>query len=600
MSRTFGWVQDGGSFRNLKRVLLAIMPDSSYNAHLRETMIPRYVPERYGRKKLINAISGDNCSHIPYDLIKGKGSSFQLTVAENVEMFGYSEDEAFKVVRGGKRGNAACTGIAQIAALAQKTLPNGEKKPYQGDWSADSFARWGISLGFIKYDLRNDSCAISDLGRRFAVSENDSDEEKTVIEEALMSYPPACRVLGLLAEQGHLTKFEIGRQLGFVGEAGFTSLSQSLYVGGISTAVTNEEKNDIRQNHEGSSDKYARMIAGWLEHIGWAAKRPKKVTESYLGADYTVSIGQSYEITQRGMKNLNRIWGGSRHRRPPKIVLWNMLATAAPDNDYLRNRRCHILQAIKHGKTVGEVRDYLHKKGFDVSSATIKDDIDNFINIGLIIDESNERYLLKDIIIGLEIPDIATTVKRSDLSVIKEQIRERLLTVNHRYLALLDLSYNSISNREFEIETMSLFVDELSYQGLHLGGSRKPDGLFYKGENGIIVDTKAYSGGYSLPMSQADEMIRYIEENKLRGGININHWWDNFGDDVNTFSYLFVSSEFTGQFAERIQHIKDRTDYDGGVISVQSLLLFAERVLSGQVSYSDSFRLLRINREIRI
>ena len=43
---------------------------------------------------------------------------------------------------------------------------------------------------------------------------------------------------------------------------------------------------------------------------------------------------------------------------------------------------------------------------------------------------------------------------------------------------------------------MSLFVDELEYQGLHLGGSRRPDGIFYKDTNGVIVDTKAYSSGY--------------------------------------------------------------------------------------------------------
>lgn len=87
---------------------------------------------------------------------------------------------------------------------------------------------------------------------------------------------PACRILQLLSEQGHLTKFEIGRQLGFIGEAGFTSVSQSLYVGGIDTATTPTERTEIRQNFEGSSDKYARMIAGWLCQIGWVAKVPKK------------------------------------------------------------------------------------------------------------------------------------------------------------------------------------------------------------------------------------------------------------------------------------------------------------------------------------
>lgn len=600
MSRTFGWIQDGGSFKNLKRVLLAIMPDSSYNAYLRDTMIPRYVPERYGRDILINAITGDNCSSIPYNLLIGRSHTLQLTVSENIDMFGYSETEALRRVASNKRKNAACSGIAQIATPSQKIMPNGEKKPYQSDWSADSFVRWGISLGFIKYNSRNDTCSISDFGKRFAGSGDESDEEKLIIEESLISYPPACRVLGLLFEQGHLTKFEIGRRLGFTGEAGFTSLSQSLYVGGISTAATSKERNDIRQDFEGSSDKYARMIAGWLEYIGWVARRPKEVTESYLGMNHTVSIGQSYEITQRGVRNLNKIKGGSRHRRTPKFLLWNMLSTAAPDSDYLRNRRYYILQAIKNRKTIDGISEFLSGKGMDVSSATIRDDIQGLINIGLNIDASNEEYLLKDKIVGLKMPDNAIAAERSDLSIIKERVREQLLNVNHRYLSLIDLSYNGKSNREFEIETMSLFIDELSYQGIHLGGSRKPDGLFYKDENGVIVDTKAYSRGYKLEISQADEMIRYIEENKTRGEINANRWWNNFGDDTTIFSFLFVSSEFTGQFAEKIQYIKDRSEYDGGVITAQNLLLFAEKVLSGQVGYRESFELLRGNREIII
>ena len=88
---------------------------------------------------------------------------------------------------------------------------------------------------------------------------------------------------------------------------------------------------------------------------------------------------------------------------------------------------------------------------------------------------------------------------------------------------------------------MSLFTDELNYQGLHLGGARRPDGLFYKDTNGVIVDTKAYSNGYNLPITQADEMIRYIEENKNRGDLNPNQWWEHFGENVSSFSYLFIS-----------------------------------------------------------
>lgn len=602
MSRTFGWIQDGGSFSNLKRVVSAIIPDSPLNIELRESLIPKYIPERFKRKELIEAITGQNCNVVPYDLFRGYGSGNQLTIDENVNMFGYSVEQARRIVTKKGRGNAACTGIAQLVTPAQKILPNGLNKPYQGDWQAECFIRWAVSLGFIDYDSYNDTCKVSALGKSFAKSKESSEEEKVIIGEALISYPPACRVLQLLSEQGHLTKFEIGKQLGFIGEAGFTSVSQALYVGGISTAINSSEKTDIRQNFEGSSDKYARMIAGWLCQIGWVARVEKEVSENYLGLSYVAKIGQSYMITQKGQVNLNKIKGGTRYGRSAKRVFWNMLATAAPDKNYLRNRRYYIIQAIKSTrKNIKQIKSFLAQNSFDESEATIIDDINNLTSIGLAVDINDRGYLLKDEIICLEIPKEARTYsQKADVSIVKDWVRDRLHTVNHRYLALIDLSYNSKSNREFEIETMSLLTDELDYQGLHLGGSRRPDGLFFKNSNGVIVDTKAYSDGYNLPIPQADEMIRYIEENKNRGNLNPNLWWENFDGSVSNFSFLFVSSEFKGHFKDNIQYIKDRTNYDGCVINAKNLLLFAEKIHSGTIDYDESFSLLRVNDEVII
>ena len=50
-------------------------------------------------------------------------------------------------------------------------------------------------------------------------------------------------------------------------------------------------------------------------------------------------------------------------------------------------------------------------------------------------------------------------------------------------------------------------INECKYSGLHLGGGRKPDGIIYTQKYGVIIDTKAYSGGYNLPISQSDENI---------------------------------------------------------------------------------------------
>lgn len=74
-------------------------------------------------------------------------------------------------------------------------------------------------------------------------------------------------------------------------------------------------------------------------------------------------------------------------------------------------------------------------------------------------------------------------------------------------------------------------------------------------------------------------------------------WWENFDGSVSEFSYLFVSSEFRGHYKDNIKYIKERTGCDGSVISAKNLLLFAENVHSGKISYNESFDILRTNDE---
>lgn len=594
-TRSFGWVQDSGSFDNMKKILKALCPDDEFHNLLKEKLIPTFVPERYGRQELLDALE---LKSIPYSLLKGAGVSCQLTENENVEMFGYTQAQAKAIVKKGGRGNAACTGITQICLKAQKNLPNGLKKPYQGDWQADGFIRLGVSIGFLDYDYQNDTCSLSALGKQFAETQDGSNEEKDAIGDALLSYPPACRVLELLLQYGHLTKFEIGEKLGFTGEAGFSSIPQNIFVSGYCLAP-DDEKTSIRQNTEGTSDKYARMIATWFVDIGWVSRVPKVVTEHFAGREYTTEIGQSYILTIKGRNQCKRICGNSSMAAVPKIVYKDMLATKAEGKEYLRDRRALILKHLSSEKTLNDIQSHLKSKGFDEDVVTIEDDIRNFVNIGLHIKEQNGKFSVTDTIQKLVVP-VAVTSAKSSLLLSKDKIRKQLTKVNHRYLVLLDLAYDSSSNRDFEIETMRLLTDELKYEGTHLGGASKPDGVFYYNSDGVIVDTKAYSGGYSLPISQADEMIRYIEENKQRGNINPNKWWDNFSPAVSAFSYLFVSSSFVAGYQDRIDYIKKRTACDGGVITAENLLLFAEELLTARISYTDSFNYLKCNQQVVI
>lgn len=571
--RTFGWVQEAYVIASLKRVIQLFLYDSNVNKELRFDKIPRLVSDKNGKNEFIAELSKE-IINIPYQYLKGKG-----------------------VPKGFTRSNSPCSGIVQAA------LP-GQRKEYQSDWPADSFLRWAISIGFLDYNRNTDSCSLSEIGMRYAVSDDESDEEKEILAEAFLSYPPVCRIMLLLENNEPMTKFEIGGQLGFIGEAGFTSVPQRLILQGLSETADAKERNKLLSDVEGTSDKYARTICSWLKQLGWVIQVKKDVIATIGDREYKDTIAQSYQITLKGLKAVKHIKGISKFKKVPKRVMWDMLATKAIDRDYLRNRRTHIINALKSDyRSVEYLKRYLATKGIDEDCSTIKDDINSFSNIGLSVSNRQNEYKITDNIIGLGIPAKIQEklIVKSDFAVVKDNIRKRLTFLDHKYLLLIDLGFDSDSNRDYEIQTAELLTSELNFKGTRLGDTRKPDVCVYYGNNGLIIDNKAYAKGYSLPMGQADEMVRYIEENKLRQtSINPNQWWDIFDDSVKSFNYAFVSGEFTGGFKDRLKNIYKRTGVSGAAINTINLLLLAEELKSGRLEYPMCFSYFGNNEEIEM
>lgn len=344
---------------------------------------------------------------------------------------------------------------------------------------------------------------------------------------------------------------------------------------------------------EGSSDKYARMISSWLEKLGLIEKIPKTITVSNGGNDYTATIGQSYMITALGITALRKSNGKSKHKRIAKNVYWEMFATKGKDREYLRTRRAFILKCLSENKNAVSALDivnYLKSVNLNETEKTVSDDIKGLQNIGINILENNSVFWLDDVINDFIIP-LPQSLAKSDLTELKEKIREKLQNLSHEYLSLIDLAYDSKQNRLFEIKTLDLLTEECDYHGLHLGGSRKPDGIIYtNNENckyGVIIDTKSYSKGYGLPISQADEMERYIGENQTRDKkINPNKWWEYFADDINDFYFMFISGHFVGNFKSQIERISRNKGIKGTALSVTNLLLCAEAYKSGNFTHS--------------
>lgn len=586
VKRTFGWVQNPGDLKKLKKVVGIFKAGSAENLDLVSNKLPLLLT--YG------LISNDDYNdfiaelnktdiEIDYSKLKGKGSGSRT------------------------RKDAICTGIIQaiIEAQQNKTYSDAAgnsitiKKPYTDDWTAEGFLRWAISCGLLEYVKDDDKCKITPLGEELANAPDNSPAETEALTKALLSYPPVIRILSLLEAQDEQTKFDLGSKLGFKGEMGFTSMPQDAYLCDYCEATTAGERTNVRSNEEGDSDKYARGIASWCMQMGWVESNQKDVTETYRRKSYTAKL-QTYSITRKGEKALIKARGNSSNPRLARVLMFEMLASNKVSSaNYLRFVRACIIKALTSSdKSTDQLKEALKGYELDVDDTAIKDHIEGLISIGLEITENAGKYRLLDKIECLEIPARTECVKDNVVD-IKDRVRNKLIHLNHKYLALIDLAYSDAASRakknadarEFEIQTADLFTKELSFNGQRLGDSRKPDVIISYGLDGTIVDNKSYKDGFNISRTCADEMSRYINENNLRQkSLNPNEWWKNFDSTITAYTFLFITSYLKGQFEDQLEYVSNANGgIKGAAIGVESLLYLSEGIKAGRISHADFY-----------
>ena len=391
VKRTFGWVQNPGDLKKLKKVVGIFKAGSAENLDLVSNKLPLLLT--YG------LISNDDYNdfiaelnktdiEIDYSKLKGKGSGSRT------------------------RKDAICTGIIQaiIEAQQNKTYSDAAgnsitiKKPYTDDWTAEGFLRWAISCGLLEYVKDDDKCKITPLGEELANAPDNSPAETEALTKALLSYPPVIRILSLLEAQDEQTKFDLGSKLGFKGEMGFTSMPQDAYLCDYCEATTAGERTNVRSNEEGDSDKYARGIASWCMQMGWVESNQKDVTETYRRKSYTAKL-QTYSITRKGEKALIKARGNSSNPRLARVLMFEMLASNKVSSaNYLRFVRACIIKALTSSdKSTDQLKEALKGYELDVDDTAIKDHIEGLISIGLEITENAGKYRLLDKIECLEI-----------------------------------------------------------------------------------------------------------------------------------------------------------------------------------------------------
>ena len=566
MVRTFGWVQDAASLRKLRLVVEIFVPGSSTHKQL-DGRIRQLVFTEELQDRFLTELSRKPMSLQYRDLVGSHTSP---------------------------RAMSPCDGIIQAA------IP-GQRREYLTDWPSDNYLRWAHCLGFVEYHVSTDSFSATPSAEELAGSEAGSGDEHKILETALLSYPPVMRCLELLRDGDHLTKFDIGNQLGFVGEEGFTSLPLGIFIRDLTQIQDSSERNSLVANSEGTSDKYARMIAGWCKQMGWLEQSPKLVEVQVASQNYSYTLGQAYTITSLGLSARRKGLGTNINSTIPKNVFWEMLATKSLNRNYVRSRRAHIVKALQvRARTLPNLQRLLEDAGFIENLATIADDLRGLLNIGLRIEESAGQFNLRDKVVGLAIPRIET--RKDDLQALIDGCRERLTTVPHEYLVLIELSVSGKESMLFEAKTVELFISQFGFLGEHLGGPDKPDGIVYSDiqghdDFGVIIDTKAYADGFNISAPERRKMTDYVDQNIRRHG---SGWWDGFPGNVSEYRFLFVSSGFIGGYKAALERIKQTTNTSGAAISALNLLLLANEFQENKISLIDLKGILGAQDEIRV
>ena len=562
--RTYGWIQNPSNFSSLKKVIQIFDSNSKHYEKLRDKLVKKIYFDDI-RKKLQDKLDNN------------------ITTFTYQELVGSSKDKTGKSPK--SRSDAVADALIQVTIIPQQVSRTG--KDWTDNWTADGFLRWAVSLNLLETDRDQDIFYITDKGLEFSKVEEGTEEEKQLLQKVLLSYPPAVQILSLLKENGdYCTKYFLGEQLGFRGEKGFTSYNEDLMFDWLSVA-TKEEQKSIKSDVEGTSDKYARGICNWLKNVDLIYTKTVKREFKTGGSNGF----QGYKINAKGIHLLEQ----SKRKKTEKFVMWEFFATSAENKNYIRTRRAYILKFLQKTQSFSVVLNNLRMKGFNDDKEIIIEDLKGLVSFGLRIELNikNNKVILRDRLNDFTIPNIEVTRARK-----AEFLRNTSLPM--KYIELLDIAYDGKRDRDFEIVTMELFREVYRFNSKLLGGGRKPDGLIYTDNFGVIVDTKAYGKGYAKSISQADEMIRYIVDNQRRD-INRNpiKWWEDFPESIpeNSFYFLWVSSKFIGKFQEQLTYTANETRTKGAAINVEQLLIGADLVKKGLLDV-DKISSFFDNREI--
>ena len=401
-----------------------------------------------------------------------------------------------------------------------------------------------------------------------------SDEEKAVFRRGLLTNPPVVRVLTLLNEDmrgaGHgLSKYDIGVQLGFAGDIGFTHHDPNW------VARNNYSFND----KEGDADKWARTILSWLSQVDWVIREGHQRIEGKR-----LSTFRAFPVVE----NVLRYDAGRITRNVPIEML---CSDHHPYPKLIQKRRSIILRELANNSqvTVAGLIDALSNEEVETTETVVQFELVLLCQAGFMILEDGGYYGLQDRII-VDAPAIEDVEEPDNVTeaLIEENVVRYQDTIPGRVVdGLIRYGYNGSMNNEFE-EKVGEYFKFLGYnvdqQGQGRGRvadviAKYVDDQVYARSYGIIIDAKATSRTYGFSASDKRKMKEYINK----------HGRELAQEAITHHAFSFISSRFVQDVEPHLQEVARDTHVNGVAINVLTLLALGDRIRSGQLQINGLY-----------
>lgn len=458
-------------------------------------------------------------------------------------------------------------------------------------WDARCRIKAICACGMVELDRSIQGYRITPLGLELAHAPKSekvfrgkrllSDEEIATFRKGLLTNPPVIRVLSLLNESrkagnGPMSKYDVGSQLGFVGDTGFTHFEAEF------VARSGKSFNDA----EGDADKWARTIISWLSQVGWVVQDEYREVYGKKLPLYTTT----YEV--------DRVLQYSA-RSSVKYIPQEMLCSDHhPFAPLIQVRRIAILRMLSKNPylPISEMLSKMTEHGIDTDEETLAFDILNLQQAGIQIHRERSFYRLTDKI-NLDERKQQMSMTKRGVDGIEKEI-EHYVTVYADSIPtrlvdnLLRYGYDGTNSAALFEMTVDKFFSFMGYESecLGQGHGRVADVIAkyrdtsYPKSYGIIIDAKAYEK-YNFPVGDVRKMKEYIV---LHGG-------ELMQDMIPRHAFAFVSPAFSDP-GEHLSEIANDTSVSGTAIDIYTLMELGARVTRKEINIAEIYNWFTTNK----